>query len=244
MDRPVLNIAAVIFLGLLAVVPVVAGNRYKGDPDNVGLSIEQKAPAAFPPWLLMRGLHSGKVRLVISVNAEGRLVDQLVVAYTHEGFVKPVLEAVKEWSFEPAKVDGVPRSSRVDLHFEFKSDLNVTVNTADMNVMQDILLERYEYKPHSLKELDRIPTPSFVVNPVFPPRGLVPGSHRVVTVEFYIDEEGRVRIPAVPREAANDEFAAASVAAVEKWKFEPPMRHGQPVLVLARQEFRFEAKGK
>jgi TonB family protein len=63
-----------------------------------------------------------------------------------------------------------------------------------------------------------------------------------VTVEFYIDEQGRVRMAAVPREAADDIYSAAAVAAVEQWRFEPPLRKGKPVLVLVEQLFRFRPK--
>ena len=63
-----------------------------------------------------------------------------------------------------------------------------------------------------------------------------------VTVEFYIDEQGTVRMAAVPRESAGDVYAAAAVAAVEQWRFEPPLRKGEPVLVLAQQEFKFRPK--
>jgi TonB family protein len=63
-----------------------------------------------------------------------------------------------------------------------------------------------------------------------------------VTVEFYIDEQGNVRMAAVPRESAGDIYAAAAVAAVEQWRFEPPLRKGRPVLVLAQQEFNFRPK--
>ena len=44
------------------------------------------------------------------------------------------------------------------------------------------------------------------------------------------------------RTQADDIYAAAAVAAVEKWQFEPPLRKGQAVLVLAHQEFTFVDK--
>lgn len=221
-----------------------AANRYRDDADNSGLSITERVDPTYPAFMQMRGIHSGAVGLVISVNAEGKLVDKLVVAYTDEGFVRPVLEAVDRWEFDPAKVNGVARASRVELQFEFKSDLNVIVNTNSFDLMRDFIRDRYEYRPYALKELDRIPTPTHVVNPVIPDGQLKPGEERVVTVEFYIDEQGRVRIPAVPRKAADDELAAAAVQAVEKWTFEPPQWRKSPVLVRAQQDFRFVAKAK
>ena len=212
--------------------------------DDVGLNINQTEPAAFPNGVLLQGIHSGKVRMVVSVDAEGRLVDHLVVAYTNVAFVNAAVRAVTAWTYEPARVRGRPRASRVDLIFIFKSDLNVTVQNATMNFIQDIFGEKNEFQPSLLRDLDHIPTPVHVITPSIPDGVLALGEEHVVTVEFYIDQEGKVRVPAVSREEADDRLAAVAVAAVEQWRFEPPMRRKQPVLVLAQQDFRFVAKPK
>jgi len=214
------------------------------DEDNVGLNIRQSEPVGFPNGVLLQGIHSGKVRIVVSVDAEGRLVDHLVVAYTNAAFVKPVVEALKTWTYEPAKVHGRARASRVDLSFVFKSDLVVTVMNSDVSFLREIFGDQNEFQPSLLRDLDHIPTPVHVVTPPIPDEVLTPGEERVVTVEFYIDQEGKVRVPAVSREDADDRLAAAAVAAVEQWRFEPPLRRKQPVLVLAQQDFRFVAKPK
>ena len=61
-------------------------------------------------------------------------------------------------------------------------------------------------------------------------------------MDFLIDEEGRVRLPAVSRATneANEELAAAAVTAVTQWRFEPPTAKGKPVLVRAQQDFAFQ----
>ena len=61
-------------------------------------------------------------------------------------------------------------------------------------------------------------------------------------MEFYIDETGHVRLPAVSRETneADEELSAAAVTAVEQWQFEPPVSKGKPVFVLAHQDFDFK----
>ena len=212
--------------------------------ENVGLGIKQTERAIFPNGVILHGIHSGKVRIVVSVDAEGNLVDHLVVSYTNAAFARSAVEAVKAWTYEPAKVHGQPRASRVDLSFVFKSDLNVTVLNSEVSFLQDIFGETNEFQPSLLRDLDRIPTPVHVVTPVIPDGVLALGEERVVTVEFYIDQEGKVRVPAVSREKADDRLAAVAVAAVEQWRFEPPMRKKQPVLVLAQQDFRFVAKPK
>lgn len=210
--------------------------------DDLGLNVIQTERASFPEAVLLRGVHSGRVRIVISVNAEGRLVDHLVVAYTNEAFVGPAVRAVKAWKYEPARAHGKPCASRVDLSFEFKSDLNVTVMNSDVSFMKDLFGETNEFQACLLRDLDRIPTPVHVISPAIPQGVLSPGEERIVEVEFYIDPEGVVRVPAVSRDRAGDSLAAAAVSAVEQWRFEPPLRRKKPALVLAQQQFRFVAK--
>lgn len=234
---------AVMFMSTIGLV--AAPNLLKGsDNEDVGLSILQTVPAEFPHSVLLKGLHSGKVRVVVSIDANGQLVDHLVVAYTHEDFVAAAVNAVKSWVYEPAKVRGRPRASRADLLFVFKADLIVTVQNAEYNFLQGVFGDVFKFEPSLLKNLDRIPVPIHVVTPSIPDGAMGSDEVRVVTVEFYIDQEGKVRVPSVSRDQVDDQLAAVAVDAVEQWRFEPPMRKGHPVLVLAQQDFRFMSKRK
>lgn len=231
---------AVVFLWVAGLRVVAAPLADRGD--DVGLNIIQTSSAQFPNGVVMQGIHSGKVRLVVSIDAEGRLVDCLVVAYTNKAFVASAVNAVKEWKYEPAKVRGRPRASRADLNFDFKADLVVAVQNAEFNFLHDMLGTLNAFEPSQLKDLDHIPVPIHVVTPVIPDGVLAQGEMRNVTVDFYIDQEGKVRVPSVARDLVDDHLAAIAVEAVEQWRFEPPMRKGSAVLVLARQDFRFVAK--
>ena len=93
------------------------------------------------------------------------------------------------------------------------------------------------YRPHSLKELDRIPTPIAAPSPGFPAR-FAHGGAGQVTVSFYIDEDGAVRLPSVD-ESDDPDLAAAAIDALRNWKFEPPTWKRRPVLVRASQQFNF-----
>jgi TonB family protein len=99
------------------------------------------------------------------------------------------------------------------------------------------------YRACTLRDLDKIPTPTKIVRPVYTPEQARRSHVRHVTVEFYIDEQGRVRQPAVARQAdeADEELCAAAITAVEQWQFEPPVSRGRPVLVLVQQDFNFKA---
>lgn len=216
-------------------LPVTAG-----EPD-LGIGIDQVGVLTYPASLTAEGIYSGEVRAVIGVDAEGRLSDWLITGYTQPKFAEAAAAAIQRWKYEPARVGGRRRASRANILFEFRNQ-GVVVQTLPGALVRQALsgsLEsHYLYRPLHLRELDRIPTPIKVV----PPVARLDGPARSVTVEFYIDEEGRVRLPAVDRESAEDLLAAAAVAAVEQWLFEPPLRKGRPVLVHAQQEFTFRPK--
>jgi TonB family protein len=100
------------------------------------------------------------------------------------------------------------------------------------------------------RDLDRIPTPIRIVQPALP---AAPGRRSQgarVTVKFFIDDHGRVRLPRISSlsRAANEELAGsamgdAAVAAVSQWQFEPPLSRGKPTIVLVAQDFNFPAAG-
>lgn len=229
------------FLGLILAATAQAQGVPHPSEENAGLGIEQVGVLVYPSKMLGDAVYSGEARAVISVDENGRLTDCLITGFTQEAFAETALAAIKRWRYEPAKVNGRLRASRADLLFEFR-DKGVIVQTFPGALLRHAyrrnLEEHFVYKPCLLRDLDRIPTPVHVISPVAIPVDTT----RSVTVEFYIDEEGRVRMPAVDRAAADDPLAGAAVAAVEQWRFEPPLRKGRPVLVYAQQEFSFHAK--
>ncbi|HVU18085.1 MAG TPA: energy transducer TonB [Candidatus Didemnitutus sp.] len=228
--------------GLLAagLAPVL---RAAPDEDNVGVAIHQTGRVlVFPPDLLTMGVSEGEVQVVLSVDAEGKLTDLLVVSYTNPAFAEAVEKVLPTWTYDPARLHGRAQAGRVDIDIKFSSEVNIFVVNLGWHYWENVTGgHRFVYKTYKLSDLDRIPTPAHVVRPGLP-NGAAPSSDRTVTVEFFIDEYGRVRVPTVDRTEASDSYAAAAIAAVEQWKFEPPVRHGKPVLVLLQEDFTFRAK--
>lgn len=207
---------------------------------DVGIAIEQTGVLVYPPLMTVNAIYSGGARAVISVDEHGNLTDCLLISYTQQAFADAAFTALKRWKYQPARVNGQRVASRADVLFEFR-DQGVFVQSFPGAIVRHAFLrfleEHQVYEACQLRDLDRIPTPVHVVTPVAKPESTA----RSVVVGFYIDEHGRVRMPAVEREAVDDVLAAAAVAAVEQWRFEPPLRKGQPVLVYAKQEFTFRA---
>ena len=209
------------------------------------MKIIQTESVVYPTETTELGITSGQVTVAIQIDETGKLVDHLVIAYTHPKFAERAVSALEKWKYEPAYLDGAPRGATAELSFNFETQGMVLVNLTVSSYME---LRNYQLRPSAfsyracrLSELDRIPTPTKVISPVYSADAAKGQAPVVVTVHFYIDEHGHVRLPAVSRESsqANELLAAAALDAVSQWEFEPPLSHGSPVLVSARQDFNF-----
>jgi TonB family protein len=217
-----------------------------GDPDYVPVKVHQTEEAAYPSSLVPLGIKSGSASVAIAVDDAGQLTDYLVTAYTHPAFADSAVAAIRKWKFEPAMIRGFPRNSKSDLTFRFQLE-GVVVMTMTSLSYEEMLHMRLApgsmaYSACTLGELDRIPNPTKIVNPVYTNQIARSSKGGHVAVGFYIDEQGRVRMPSVSLETneANEELAAIAVTAVSQWQFDPPTSKGRPVLVLAKQDFNFK----
>lgn len=80
----------------------------------------------------------------------------------------------------------------------------------------------------SVGALDQAPRAKVRVAPVYPSEARAAEATGEVWVEFVVDEAGRVTRPRVMR-STDVRFEAATLRAVEKWRFEPGTKHGAPV---------------
>lgn len=215
-------------------------------PDYEPVKINQTDNPVFPRSLIALGLRRGVASIAVAIDDKGLMSDYLVTAYSHPDFASQAVASLKKWTFEPARIHGSPRNSKVDLTFNFEVEGVVVVSLTPMSYAE---LIRFELLPNSmaysactLGQLDRIPTPKKVVSPVYPKVVARSSQGGHVSVEFYIDELGHVRMPSVNRETdvANEEISAIAVSTVEQWQFEPPTCKGRPVLVRAQQDFDFK----
>ncbi len=215
-------------------------------PDYAPMRFFQTESPVFPQEAIVQGFRQGVVHVAVQIDADGILTDYLVTTYTHPAFAKSAVAALKKWRFEPARIHGAPMSAKADLTFNFDTEgivlVSMTVTSSAELLHFRIVPNALAFRARTLSELDRTPTPIRIVKPVYP-ENLARTSHGGhVTVEFYIDEQGHVRLASVDRQTieANEELAAIAVTTVEKWQFEPPLFKGRPVLTLAQQDFNFK----
>jgi len=236
----------ILVLGALALLGSPAMRAIPGAPDYVPVKIKQTEEAAYPSSLVSVGVKSGSASIAVAVDDAGRLTDYLVTAYTHPAFADSAVAALKKWKFEPAEIHGFPRNSKSDLTFRFQMEGVVVVTMTALSYSEMLHLKlapgSTAYSACTLGELDKIPVPIKIVNPVYPNELARSSRGGNVLVSFYIDEQGRVRMPSVSRETneANEELAATAVAAVAQWQFDPPTAKGRPVLVAAQQNLHFK----
>lgn len=210
------------------------------------MKIIQTEPVLYPRDVAALGVIEGQAQVAIQIDDKGHLTDFVVIGYTHKSFADASVAALKKWNFEPAYIDERPHAATANLTFSFETRGMVIVDLTVNNVLEvQKLRNRADYYGSwacTLSQLDRIPTPTKVVRPRYPLEAGGQARAATVTVHFYIDQQGRVRLPAVSRETSqtSDAFAAEALEAISHWEFEPPLSHGKPVLVSATQDFNFK----
>lgn len=207
--------------------------------DYVPCRIQQRTSIDFPARMLAEGILHGEVVLLLDVDRNGQLLDVLALAYTQKEFAQSAMRAVKEWRYTPGRVGTDTVGSTIRLNVEFEvAGVMAYVAPLVTERADPTFGERFTYMPLSVARLDRVPAAVARSGPIYPKAWIAQGKAGAVTVEFYIDEEGRVRFPSIVGQA--DEYlAAAALAALKEWRFEPPRAKGQPALVRARQVFDF-----
>ncbi len=218
------------------VVPAFAAPS-EAPTERIPLRIIQTTDPTFPWMLSQQGVTEGWARIAITVDSEGKLIDILPVAYTRKQFAEVAMDALRSWRYEPTVLRGEPVGTQTEIAFNFQA-VGVVVSFDAERYLSRMVQERPVYRPRSLPELDRVPVPIEAAAPAYSDVLADKGVVGQAVVEFYIDEAGSVRLPAVVA-ADFPELGILAVAAVETWKFEPPTSRNEPVLARARQTFQF-----
>lgn len=194
----------------------------------------------FPTLLLHRGVTCGEVRMMLKIAPDGTLQDTLVTAYTHKAFAEAALAVLPRGTYRARQLNGRAVTTLVPLvvRFEVNGLLVVQRYAGDDTELQP---GKFAYEPCEPTRLDRPLRTIAAPSPGYPKELRQRGVEGEVTVEYYIDEVGRVRMPEVTQ-AENDLLAGLSLAALEQWQFTPPSSRGRPVLVRVRQSFVFASE--
>ncbi len=212
-------------------------------PSGVTLEI-QPTRQIFPRDAQNRGLTEGWARVAVAIDADGRLLEHLVIAASDRAFAKEADQLVRTARISPPREDGRPLALRTEVNIAFRNNGLFIVD--DFQAIAELYLhgrlDRAEpVRMASPRELDHLPQ---AIEAPMPPYATELASRGVtgrVVVDFYIDEAGRVRLPAIAS-ADHPELADLALNALAQWRFAPPTRYGQPVLTHVRQPFDFTLK--
>lgn len=194
-----------------------------------------------PAKIRLTGMLEGRVVVGLSIGKDGGLHDALVLAATHQELVRPCLDAIANWHFQPARLDGEPVSVSLEVEINFSQSGAVISRTgAEMvrEFMDRLGGRRPDYEVCPPDELDRPLVPIRQVQPLYGVEDLQQGLVGKIRVSFYVDESGNVRLPSVTADT-HPVLSSIAVEALRNWKFSPPTRAGKPVIIAASQEFNF-----
>ena len=235
----------ILMLGLSSVAPSIKAETFQIDTRIVDLTIDVKREPVFPISLQQQGYSDGKVVIAFEVDYSGELRDWIVLEATHPAFVDALANVIDTWDFSPPKINGESRSivSRliVNYHtsgnvlsFDLVSGLATRFNELTGWQSQRIALAE-------VADLDSPPTPTRVIKPSVPKDVLQKYSGSKAVFTFYVDENGRVRIPVLHRidGEADPGMLLAAQEALEQWRFEPPTVNSHPVSIQLSQQFVF-----
>jgi TonB family protein len=177
----------------------------RGSSPPVPLSL---VSTPYPP----QALFGGEVVLDVGVDASGKLSDLTVVS-GQSPFLGPVLDAVRTWTFEPARVNGMPSEGRLSIVFQFPQ-----------SYVPPLTSQERSFQAPSRDSSDRAALPLYTREPNYPPRSVSDGN---VAIYATIDELGQVKETRVLRDV--EPLTDSTLAALSLWRFAPAMQGGQNV---------------
>jgi TonB family protein len=164
---------------------------------------------------------SGLVTVAVQLDNQGKITGTEVVSSSHEELNPPTLDAVQQWVFSPAYINGKAVTSSVYVPFEY---IGEPLSEAASAAKPVVVVDNSELKPL------RQASPSV-------PESLT-GLSGEVEIEFLIDHKGYVADAKVLSATPPALGELARLAAL-KWKFTPIIKNGVAVPVKAVQPFRF-----
>ena len=226
----------------VAVVSITAAIFCYGSENDTlitALNLTKYVQPEFPARARLEGIPCGNVSVVVNRTATGEPSDLLILETSHPSFAEAAREAVQQWRFTPQTDAQLQRLKPALLRFNFKYSGVIYINPTIENQLAQSGADKASepIETPSFQELDQQPKAISQKMPDYPVTLRQQGTEGKVNVIFYVDEEGRVRMPRVVAEDA-PEFGEAALAAVSHWRFEQPQRKGRPV--VAREQWTFQ----
>lgn len=197
-------------------------------------SIRTLVPVVYPYEQLLANKR-GAAQVALIIAPDGLTSEIRVRAASEPAFGLALAAAMEAWEFEPAVRNGEPSGAILSRGQEFKVDgEDRLVSDGTRRLLR--ILSSESPAIFDISALDASPEPLERVPPVFPQKHA--GKDGSTEVEFIIDREGAVHLPRIVS-ASEPEFGWAAATAVNRWKFAPPRKAGEPVDARVRVQLDF-----
>jgi TonB family protein len=184
----------------------------------------------FPPALRLTHIAEGYALVAWTVLPDGRLDDAVVLEASHAAFGQYALAAIP--TQQPADPSGqLPRYEVLRISFKRTGVINsytsaqamaLSIGDGTEQTRPPKLVHSNDLRP-GLKQISGAP-------PRYTEALRLQGTGATATVQYVIDEAGRVRVPRVVS-ASSIDFARTALAAIRQWRFAPPVIDGRQVMV-------------
>lgn len=210
--------------------------------DTAGrIPVIDASPPGFPVELMNQPVYRGFALVGCTVAADGSVAEAWALQASHRAFAEAAEQAIGQWRYAPA--DGANQREETPLRVDIvRVDFALTGTVISQTQLEasraafpddDGLLP-----PLHMKPLAKDNVPARLAGR---PPGAIAGTGKgEALLEFFIDSEGRVRLPVVLN-ASGPAQAEAALAAVRGWRFEAPRVEAKPASVRVRWSLTFPA---
>jgi len=196
----------------------------------------RQPPPEYPFRMSRAGL-TGAVDVEFIIDREGQVRNPYVTSSNNPWFERPAIEAVLQWKFTPAEVEGRKVNVRVLQKIIFQLD-----NEAGRSPWEITKARSKEALPPEMR-WDLPPEPINTAYPVYPFEALQAGIKGKTEIIYLIDQTGRI-VEAKVKQATTPEMGQAVLAMIETWRFKPARKKdGTPVATPFGMEHGFDPSG-
>ncbi len=201
----------------------------------------------------LRHLHLENPMVVyrVVVHADSTILDYLATEATHFDLLESAEKKLSAAEFEPAKMDGKPVTGKIAIAVIFFDPVqrawqmggismpmgSSSIEGIDRRINM-VAAEKNRYVESLQNELDEplrmLKSELCMVHP--PGEPMETGK---VTVEYYVNRKGEVRLPRIIK-SDGQYLSLSALETLKRTLFAPPSRNGMPTYVKVRQPFNFD----
>jgi TonB family protein len=185
------------------------------------------------PHAMSRAGVTGSVVIEFIIDKTGNVQNAHVVRSNNPWFERPALDAIRQWKYTPAEVDGRPVPSRANQIIEF-----------NLPGLWKVTKSKDHDQQSPEFQWETPPVPKMTMFPVYPFEPLQAGTPGKVRIAYIVGPQGRV-VATKLVEATTPEFGAAVIAMIDAWHFDPARRKdGKPGYARLVIEYEFKPNGR